>query len=187
MKPVPGYCFISTFFYSSIKLSWLRTSEKDLTCYTAIKCSLNFYSNIEKTALLRNWLSYCKAYQERFYILEYAKFRGSHATVALVDLVPSRHRAFVGISCVQISPLGISWAQNFFSWLFRWSRFSLGYNRRSKIFSLGYFVGPKFLGCRRKCEKTEIQRYISNRVFYSKLISTIVSSVYTSKVLHLLN
>ena len=70
-------------------------------------------------------MSYCKAYQERFCILEYAKFRGSHATVALVDLVPSRHRAFVGISCVQISPPG--------------------YFMGPKFFSHGHFVGLDFL------------------------------------------
>ena len=52
------------------------------------------------------------------------KFHGSRAIVGLVGLVPSWHRAFVGIS----------WVQNFFSWVFR----------GSKIFSRGYFVEPKF-------------------------------------------
>ena len=52
-----------------------------------------------------------------------AKIRGSCVIMGLVGLVPSRHRAFVGIS----------WVQNFCSWVFR----------GAKIFARGYFVGPK--------------------------------------------
>ena len=56
--------------------------------------------------------------------IECAKFRGSRAIVVLMGLMPSCHRAFVGIS----------WVWNFFSWIFR----------GSKIFSRGFFVGLKF-------------------------------------------
>ena len=52
---------------------------------------------------------------------ECGKLLRSRATVVLVGLVPSCHQAFVGVS----------WVQNFFSWVFR----------RFKLFSRGYFVG----------------------------------------------
>ena len=70
---------------------------------------------------------------------ESAKFHGSCAIVALVGLVSSLHRDFVGIS----------WVQNFFSWLFRGPKtFSRGYfvglKCGSEIFSHGYFVGQNF-------------------------------------------
>ena len=91
---------------------------------------------------------------------DFAKFRWSHA---IVGLVPSCHRAFVGPKSFFV---GTSWVQNIFSWVFRGSQIlSPGYfvGSRffhvgiswvqnfpssvfcgSKIFSLGYFLGPKF-------------------------------------------
>ena len=70
--------------------------------------------------------------------------------------------------------LGNSWVQYFLSRVF------LEFN----IFLCGYLVGPKyFFGCRlhgKDWQKTEIHKYISNRVFYSRLISAVVSSVYIS-------
>ena len=62
---------------------------------------------------------------------ECAKFHGSCATVGLVGLLPRCYCAFVGPKCFLV---GISWVQNFFSWVFS----------GSNIFSCGYFVGPKF-------------------------------------------
>ena len=81
-----------------------------------------------------------------------AKIRGSCVIMGLVGLVPSRHRGYF------VSPkfllVGISWGQNFCSWVFRGpKKLSPGYFvgpnffswvfRGSKIFSRGYFVGPK--------------------------------------------
>ena len=54
---------------------------------------------------------------------ECAKFRGSRAIVGLVGFVPSCPRAFAGIS----------WVQNFVSWVFR----------GSKIFFSWVFQGSK--------------------------------------------
>ena len=66
-----------------------------------------------------------------FIFSECAKFRGSRAIVGLVGLVPLGHRAFVGL---KFFLEGISWIQDFLSWVFR----------ESEIFSRGYFVGLKF-------------------------------------------
>ena len=91
----------------------------------------------------------------------------------------------------------ISWFQNFFSWEFCWS----------EIFSLGYFVGSIFFlvanfviqiwwlislfvvvaSMRKNGRKQKNIKYISNRLFYSKSIYRIVSSVYIWKVVQLLN
>ena len=74
--------------------------------------------------------------------------------------------------------LGISLAENFFSWVFR----------GSESFSREYFVGPFFFSgliswfkdfqlpaTWEGVTETEIQKYISNHVFFSKSISTIVN------------
>ena len=86
---------------------------------------------------------------------ECAKFRGSRAIMSLVGLVPSCHRFFVGISWVQnffswvfhgfnIFLVGISWVSNFFSWVFRGSKIFLVGTSNFQNVSRGYFLGPKF-------------------------------------------
>ena len=65
-----------------------------------------------------------RSYDVHSIYVECAKFCGSCAIVVLLGVVPSYYHAFVGIS----------WVQNIFSWVFCAFR----------IFSLGYFVGPKF-------------------------------------------
>ena len=96
---------------------------------------------------------------------ERAKFRGSCAIVGLLGLVPSCHRAFLGPKAFF---MGFSWVRNvlsffyfigdpnFFTWVFRESKFfSLGYFvgliffsfslfRVFKFFSFGYFLDPNF-------------------------------------------
>ena len=61
-----------------------------------------------------------KIYTKRY---ECVKFHGSRTVVGFVGLVLLCHLAFVVIS----------WVQKFFSWI----------SRGSKIFSRGYFMGPK--------------------------------------------
>ena len=77
---------------------------------------------------------------------------------------------------------GYSWVRNFLSRAFR----------GSELFSREYFVGPSFflvvdfliqrfkelLAAQARVIKTIIQKYISNHVFFSKLISTIVNCFY---------
>ena len=75
-----------------------------------------------------------------------AKFRGSRAVVGLAGLLPSCHRAFVGISWVQdfsrgyfvglkFFLVGISWVQSFFLVGISWVQNFLVSIRGSEIFS----------------------------------------------------
>ena len=104
-------------------------------------------------------------------------------------IVPSCLRGyFVGWKYFLV---GISWVPNFFSWVFC----------MIQSFFRGYFLGPKFFTVGLKLSLRKLfrnfqfliawekvaQKYIWNCVFFSKLISTIVNSIYIRKVLHLLN
>ena len=85
------------------------------------------------------------------------------------------------ISWVYFFLEGISCVQNFFSWVLRVVVFFLVGNIVIQRFSV--------VGCMKKSDRKQKYRneYISNRAFYPKSISTIVSSVYIRKVHHLLN
>ena len=65
--------------------------------------------------------------------------------LGLVGLATLCHRAFVGPNII---PVGISWVQNIFFWIFRGSQiFFRGYFVGPNFFSRGYFLGLKiFLG-----------------------------------------
>ena len=94
----------------------------------------------------------------------------------------------VGISWVQnFFLVGISWVWNFFSWVFRGSKiFSWVRNFFSRVFRgpifflylISWFKDFNLLAAWARVTKTEIQKYISNHVFFSKLISTVVNCLY---------
>ena len=96
------------------------------------------------------WVLLACTKEARKKMTECAKFHGS---CAIVGLVLCCHRAFVGSKSFL---MGISWVQDFFSWVFRGSEicfrgyfvgptfFLVGIFRGSKILSCRYFVGPTF-------------------------------------------
>ena len=96
--------------------------------------------------------------------------------------------------------------RTYISWYFVGPNFFLLGTSWSKIISHVYFVGPKFfvgsvcfswliswfkgfqsLAAWEESKKTEVNKYISNHVFYSKTISMTVGSVYMREVFYLLN
>ena len=84
-------------------------------------------------------------------VKECAKFPGSRAIVGIVGLVPSFNHAF----------LGISWVENFFSWVFRGPKVFFSWvSRGSSSFFAAYFVIQRFpvFGCVRKSDRK--QKYI---------------------------
>ena len=89
---------------------------------------LKFYSILSVYGQFCLFLSYI---EKKFHEIGCAKFRGSCATMGVVGLVLSWHRAFV---CEGFFLVSISWVHSFFSWVFR----------GSEIFFRGYFVGTKF-------------------------------------------
>ena len=114
---------------------------------------------------------------------ECGKFRRSRAIVSLVSLVPSCHGAFVGISWVQFCLfVGISWVRFFFfGGYFVGPKFFLPSilwvrNFLSCVFSgFNFFSGSSFCDSKifscwlhEQETKTEIQKYISNHVLFSK-------------------
>ena len=102
---------------------------------------------------------------------ECVELSGSRIIVDLVGLVAQYHRAF----------LSVTWVQNFFLWIFRGSTFLFQWLIPS-------FKDSQFLAAsERVTENRNRYKYTSNRVFYSKSISAILSSVYFRKVLHLPN
>ena len=90
-----------------------------------------------------------------------------------MGFVPSCHRAFMGISCVQ----------NLFSWIFCWSKiFSCGYFERPKFSLVGIFIFTCW-----PHEKKWHRNISQTTFFYSKSISTIANGAYIREVFDLLN
>ena len=88
------------------------------------------------------------------------------------------------------SVVDISWLPNFFLWVFRGSKiFSRGILWVRNFF-LWVFRDSKFLiywQHEKQWERREVQKHITDHAAFSKSISTIISSAYTRKVLHLSN
>ena len=102
----------------------------------------------------------------------------------------------------KFSLVGISWVQKIFLESISWVRKFIVGIRGSKIFSHGYFLGQncfsreyfvcpifslsliswfkdfRFLDTWARETKTGIQKYISNHIFFSKVISTFVNCLY---------
>ena len=122
---------------------------------------------------------------------ECARFLGLRAILGLVGLVQSCHRTFLGVSWIQkIFLVVFSWAHNFsrgnfmsesfLSWVFHCSISFF-------LWLVWWFKDFHLLAAWERVIENRNNKYISNRVFYSKSISVIVSSVNIRKVLHLLN
>ena len=107
-----------------------------------------------------------RCYDNALSQIECAKFTGLRAILGLAGLVPSCHHAFVGISSNQsfsgeyyVGPkfflVGISWFQNFLSWLFHGSKVFFSWLFcGSNSFFWANFVIQRFsvFGCMRKSD-----------------------------------